>query len=167
MSNEISNDDIREFVRLCVESQVAEIEVQRGHNRVRIRRTLEAHPHMAAPPAAAPAAGDQQLVSPPPVSHAAPSLQPAQTASPAAPPSNDIIVKSPIVGTYYDQAKPGDAPFIRVGDFVEPGHILCIIESMKLMNEIESEVAGTIVAKLMENGRPVEYGEALFTIRPR
>jgi len=78
-----------------------------------------------------------------------------------------MIVKSPIVGTYYDQAKPGDAPFVKVGDVVEPGHVLCIIESMKLMNEIESELAGTIVAKLMENGRPVEYGEALFTIRPR
>ena len=81
--------------------------------------------------------------------------------------SNDVIVKSPIVGTYYDQAKPGDPPFVKVGDVVETGHVLCIIESMKLMNEIESEVTGTVVAKLMENGRPVEYGEALFTIRPR
>jgi len=76
-------------------------------------------------------------------------------------------VKSPIVGTFYESPKPGDAAFVKVGDFVEPGQVLCIIESMKLMNEIESEVAGTIVAKLMENGRAVEYGEALFAIRPR
>ena len=80
---------------------------------------------------------------------------------------NETIVKSPIVGTYYDAPKPGDPPFVRVGDSVEPGQVLCIIESMKLMNEIESEIAGAVVAKLMENGRPVEYGEALFAIRPR
>jgi len=71
------------------------------------------------------------------------------------------------VGTYYDAPKPGDSPFVRVGDSVEPGQVLCIIESMKLMNEIESEIAGTVVSKLMENARPVEYGEALFAIRPR
>lgn len=170
MANEISNEDIRELVRLCVDSQVAEIEVQRGHNRVRIRRTMDApvqvhpipvHAVHASPPvmehqvAAAAGAG----VAPP----AAPPQQPVQ----AGPASNDVIVKSPIVGTYYDQAKPGDPPFVKVGDVVDAGHVLCIIESMKLMNEIESEVAGTVVAKLMENGRPVEYGEALFAIRPR
>ena len=81
--------------------------------------------------------------------------------------ANEVIVKSPIVGTFYESPKPGDPPFVKMGDFIEPGQVLCIIESMKLMNEIESEVAGTIVAKLMENGRPVEYGEALFAIRPR
>src|SRR5437879_3041078 len=155
MSNEISNEDIRELVRLCVDSEVAEIEVQRGHNRVRIRRTLESPSaqvqhvqHVQAP--VVPAASDHHAASAPPAP------QPPQAAV-AGPPSNDVIVKSPIVGTYYDQAKPGDPQFVKVGDVVEPGHVLCIIESMKLMNEIESEVAGTIVAKLMENGRPVEY----------
>ena len=77
------------------------------------------------------------------------------------------LVKSPIVGTYYDAPAPGAPPFVRVGDHVEQGQVLRIIESMKLMNEIESEIAGTIVAKLCENGRPVEYGEALFAVRPR
>ena len=166
MSNEISNEDIRELVRLCVDSQVAEIEVQRGHNRVRIRRTLEAAPapiqHVQ--PAVVPAVSDNQPMAAAPTPHA---TTPPEKTPVAGPPSNDVIVKSPIVGTYYDQAKPGDPPFVRVGDVVEPGHVLCIIESMKLMNEIESEVAGTVVAKLMENGRPVEYGEALFAIRPR
>ncbi len=76
-------------------------------------------------------------------------------------------MKSPIVGTYYDAPAPGASAFVRVGDAVEPGQVLCIIESMKLMNEIESEVAGVVAAKLVENGRPVEYGEALFAIRPR
>lgn len=167
MSNEITNEDIREFVRLCVDSEVAEIEVQRGHNRVRIRRTLESSSvqgqhvqHVQAP--VVPATSDYHAASAPAATHA----QPSQAAV-GGPSSSDVIVKSPIVGTYYDQAKPGDPHFVKVGDVVEPGHILCIIESMKLMNEIESEVAGTIVAKLMENGRPVEYGEALFAIRPR
>lgn len=169
MANEISNEDIREFVRLCVDSQVAEIEVQRGHNRVRIRRTLETAvqvqpmhthgTHTGTPAVEQQPAGGSAGAHPP-----APQQQHAGQAGPA---SNDVIVKSPIVGTYYDQAKPGDPPFVKVGDVVDAGHVLCIIESMKLMNEIESEVSGTVVAKLMENNRPVEYGEALFTIRPR
>jgi acetyl-CoA carboxylase biotin carboxyl carrier protein len=75
-------------------------------------------------------------------------------------------VKSPIVGTFYDAGSPGSPPFVKVGDRVVPGQVLCIIESMKLMNEIESEVSGTIVAKLVENGRPVEYGESLFAVQP-
>ena len=74
-------------------------------------------------------------------------------------------MKSPIVGTYYDQASPGTPPFIRVGDAVEPGQVLCIIESMKLMNEIEAETSGIIESKLVMNGQPVEYGEALFAVR--
>ena len=78
-----------------------------------------------------------------------------------------FLVKSPIVGTFYGSPSPGAEPFVKIGVFVESGQTLCIVEAMKLMNEIESEIAGTIVAKLMENGRPVEYGEALFAIRPR
>ena len=77
-----------------------------------------------------------------------------------------FIVKSPIVGTYYDAPAPGAPPFVKVGDSVEPGQVLCIIESMKLMNEIEADAAGVIESKLVQNGQPVEYGEALFGIRP-
>jgi acetyl-CoA carboxylase biotin carboxyl carrier protein len=76
-----------------------------------------------------------------------------------------VLVKSPIVGTYYEAPSAGSAPFVKVGDHVEPKQVLCIIESMKLMNEIEAEVAGTVIAKHVENGRPVEYGESLFTLR--
>jgi acetyl-CoA carboxylase biotin carboxyl carrier protein len=142
------NDEIKELIQLVVESGIAELEVQRGEDRVRIRRTLQ-------PGAAAPGPGT--------VVEAAPSA-PAAVPAPA---TNEHIVKSPIVGTYYESPKPGDPAFVKVGDAVEPGQVLCIIESMKLMNEIESEIAGTVVAKLMENGRPVEYGEALFALRPR
>ena len=95
-----------------------------------------------------------------------PQGQPTQAPPTRKEEEQDIIVKSPIVGTYYDAPAPGAAPFVRVGDRVEPNQVLCIIESMKLMNEIEAEVAGTLLAKLVENGRPVEYGESLFTIRP-
>jgi len=158
----MSNDEIRELVQLVIESGVAEIEVQRGENRVRIRRTVGGRHEVFVP---------QSTMSPTPTPMMETVVQTgplaSSSAATAAPAGNEVIVKSPIVGTYYDSPKPGDPPFVKVGDTVEPGQVLCIIESMKLMNEIESEIAGAIVAKLMENGRAVEYGEALFAIRPR
>jgi acetyl-CoA carboxylase biotin carboxyl carrier protein len=146
----MSNDEIRELIQLVLETGIAELELQRGENRVRIRRAV---------------GGNQEVIIP----SGAVQTSSADAVHPSAPiaAGNDYIVKSPIVGTFYEAPKPGDPPFVKVGDVVEPGHVLCIIESMKLMNEIESDIAGTIVAKLMENGRPVEYGEALFAIRPR
>ena len=77
-----------------------------------------------------------------------------------------MYAKSPIVGTFYERASPETEPFVRIGEHVTPGKILCIIESMKLMNEIEADVAGVIESRLVQNGQPVEYGEALFGIRP-
>ncbi len=157
----MSNEEIRDLVQLVIDSGVAEIEVQRGENRVRIRRTLGSR-HEVTIPASMMAPGPTPM----PDAVVQTATAPPSTATPS-PTGNEVIVKSPIVGTYYDAPKPGDPPFVKVGDFVESGHVLCIIESMKLMNEIESEIAGTVVAKLMENGRAVEYGEALFAIRPR
>ena len=161
----MSNDEIRELVQLVVDSGVAEIEVQRGTDRVRIRRTVAGRqevviPHTMVSPHPAPVAAESMV-------HQAPVAAQSAGGSPPVAGGNEVIVKSPIVGTYYDAPKTGDPPFVKVGEFVEPGQVLCIIESMKLMNEIESEIAGTVIAKLMENGRPVEYGEALFSIRPR
>jgi acetyl-CoA carboxylase biotin carboxyl carrier protein len=152
----MSNDEIKELIQLVTQSGIAELEVQRGDARVRIRRTPEQQSYVMAAPMAASAPGTVVETG-----------QPALSQPPPPPPANEHIVKSPIVGTYYDAPKPGDPVFVKVGDVVEAGQVLCIIESMKLMNEIESEMAGTVVAKLMENGRPVEYGEALFAIRPR
>jgi acetyl-CoA carboxylase biotin carboxyl carrier protein len=153
----MSNDEIKELIQLVVDSGIAELELQRGDSRVRIRRTLDRQ--------------EMQMTAPMPASMPTSIAETVHTSSsPAAPPppaANEHIVKSPIVGTYYESPKPGDPPFVKVGDSVEPGQVLCIIESMKLMNEIESEIAGTVVAKLMESGRPVEYGEALFALRPR
>jgi acetyl-CoA carboxylase biotin carboxyl carrier protein len=151
----MSNEEIRELIQMVMESGIAELEIERGEERVRIRRTLEHKQETTAPAASTPTT----------IVETGQSGQSAATPVPAA--SSEHIVKSPIVGTYYESPKPGEPPFVKVGDAVEPGQVMCIIESMKLMNEIECEIAGTVVAKLMESGRPVEYGEALFAIRPR
>ena len=151
----MTNQEIKELLQIFEESGVAEMEVQRGENRLRLRRAPTTQ-ELEAPAAAA---------SQPPATHApVPAAAPATTAPADA---NHTLIKSPIVGTYYDAPSPGAPPFVKIGDTVEPGQVLCIIESMKLMNEIEAEMAGTLVHKLVENGRPVEYGEALFAIRPR
>ena len=140
---------------MAAEEGVAELEVQRGENRVRIRRYVSASPEVAIvapPPAAAPPAPAAAFVSP--------------EKSEGAADSNLVLVKSPIVGTFYESPSPGAPPFVRVGERIQPGKVLCIIESMKLMNEIEAETAGILESKLVQNGQPVEYGEALFAIRP-
>ena len=152
-------DEIRELINLAAETGIAELEVQRGDDRVRIRRvgfatapqetfitTAGAHPAVSAP--ALPAAE-------------APREKPEKPA----PDPNLVLVKSPIVGTFYEGASPDAPPFVSVGERVQPGKVLCIIESMKLMNEIEAEHSGIIESKLVLNGQPVEYGEALFAIR--
>jgi acetyl-CoA carboxylase biotin carboxyl carrier protein len=157
----MTTDEIRELIQLVHETGITELEVQRGENRVRIRSGVNA---TAQEILLAAGQGGSAVHS-----YGAPGAPaPSQTASGLPKEDDDIIlVKSPIVGTYYDSPSPTAAPFVKAGDVVEPKHVLCIIESMKLMNEIEAEVAGTVVAKLVENGRPVEYGEALFRIRPR
>ncbi len=158
-------DEIKDLIRVVQETGILELEVQQGENRVRIRSAATNQdvvvPTVLPLQVASPVAHPQQAQVHPP----APAQEiPAPAA--AAQNESDIVVKSPIVGTYYDAPSPGAAPFIKVGDRVEPKQVLCIIESMKLMNEIEAEIAGTIIGKHVENGRPVEYGESLFTIRP-
>ena len=165
-------DEIRELINLAAETGIAELEVQRGDDRVRIRRapfaatqeiTFAPHPVAAIiPQATAFAAGSSAAA---PGAATAERLPEKPAEKPVDP--NVSLVKSPIVGTFYEGPSPGAPPFVRVGERVQPGKVLCIIESMKLMNEIEAEVAGTVAAKLVENGRPVEYGEALFAILPR
>jgi acetyl-CoA carboxylase biotin carboxyl carrier protein len=152
-------DEIKELLQIFNESGVGELEVQRGEDRLRIKRAGSSKEYIVAPAQHQPAAATPA---------SAPSTAPASAAAPARALETDgVLVKSPIVGTYYDSPSPDSPPFVRVGDSVEPGQVLCIIESMKLMNEIEAEASGTVVMKLVENGRPVEYGEALFSIRPR
>lgn len=152
----MTNDEIRELIRLAEETGVAELEVQRGENRVRIRKSFGAEgnivlaaPQVAAAPAPAPA-------SPAPKAEAPAAKQPDSLS----------YVKSPIVGTFYESSSPGAPSFVKVGDNVKIGQVVCIIESMKLMNEIEADVAGVVESKLISNGQPVEYGEKLIGIRP-
>jgi acetyl-CoA carboxylase biotin carboxyl carrier protein len=151
-------DEIKELLDLFNESGVGELEIEREGERIRIRKAGQVAEYQVSPALAAAAQPQETAVS---------VESPASAPAAGAADSGQILVKSPIVGTYYDAASPGSAPFVNVGDTVEPGQVLCIIESMKLMNEIEAETAGVIAAKLVENGRPVEYGEALFSIRPR
>jgi acetyl-CoA carboxylase biotin carboxyl carrier protein len=155
----MTSEEIRELIRLAVEQGIAELEVQRGEDRVRIRRDVPAAPAMAAPhKAAAPALAAT------PATLAA--LETLTDKSDKVADPNLMLVKSPIVGTFYESPSPGAPPFVRVGERIQPGKVLCIIESMKLMNEIEAETAGILESKLVQNGQPVEYGEALFAIRP-
>jgi acetyl-CoA carboxylase biotin carboxyl carrier protein len=153
-------EEIRELIKLVSETGVAELEVQRGENRVRIRQApgIETSVFLPASPMPQPAAVPQQL----------PSAPAAGSPESASPKENDntTYVKSPIVGTFYESPSPGTPPFVRIGEHVTPGKVLCVIESMKLMNEIEADMAGVVESKLVENGQPVEYGEALFGIRP-
>jgi acetyl-CoA carboxylase biotin carboxyl carrier protein len=151
----MTNEEIKELLQIFNESGVGELELQRGRDRLRIRRAGESAGSAPAP---------VQIAAAAPI--AAPASAPPEAKEPEAD-STHVLVKSPIVGTFYDAPTPGAPAFVKAGDPVEVGQVLCIIESMKLMNEIEAEVAGVIAAKLVENGRPVEYGEALFAILPR
>lgn len=147
-----------------MDSGIAELEVQRGENRVRIRRGVPAGQDILIAP-------NRDTIVPagsgPSASSAAPAPYFAPVEKTEKPPDPGLVlVKAPIVGTFYESASPGASPFVRVGEHVESGKVLCIIESMKLMNEIEAETAGIVESKLVQNGQPVEYGEALFAIRP-
>ncbi|MDP9263332.1 MAG: acetyl-CoA carboxylase biotin carboxyl carrier protein [Acidobacteriota bacterium] len=154
--------ELKDLIEFLIEKDITEFELERGDVKVRIRRGGEAA-------AAAPAAPYAPATPAP----ASPALTLSVTTVPAAPPlpaaeeAGLHSVKSPIVGTYYDSPSPGSPPFVKVGDAVEAGQVLCIIEAMKLMNEIESDVAGELVKKLATNGQPVEYGQALFVVKPR
>ncbi|WP_118836532.1 acetyl-CoA carboxylase biotin carboxyl carrier protein [Neisseria meningitidis] len=137
---------LKKLIDLVEESGIAEIEVTEGEEKVRIIRTIAAAPVYAAPvPAAAPVAAS------------------APAAAPAARDLSDAQ-KSPMVGTFYRAPGPNAAPFVEVGQQVKAGDTLCIIEAMKLMNEIEAEKSGTVKEILVENGTPVEFGEPLFII---
>jgi acetyl-CoA carboxylase biotin carboxyl carrier protein len=156
-------DEIRELINLATETGIDELEVQRGDNRVRIRRSVAGHQELVlAQPIASPAA--RHGAEAPPGSASPPAHAKEPPKETGADP-NLLLVRSPIVGTFYDASAPGSPPFVRVGERVQPGKVLCIIESMKLMNEIEAEVSGIVESKLVMNGQPVEYGEALFAIR--
>jgi acetyl-CoA carboxylase biotin carboxyl carrier protein len=155
--------ELKELIEFLIEKDIAEFELERGDVKIKIKRagestTVHSRPEVPYVALAAPVA-------------LAPSAPPSAPPPPAAPEpvaeENLHIVKSPIVGTLYEAPSPGAPPFVKVGDSVEVGQVLCIVEAMKLLNEIESDVAGEIVKKMGSNGQPIEYGQELFVIRPK
>ena len=151
---------IKKMIELLEESGIAEIEIKEGEETLRIARmvpgqtTYVASPAQLAPPAAPVAA---------PASAAAPAVG-TENGAGAIPGPGEHIVTAPMVGTYYASPSPGAKPFIELGDEVEVGQVLCIIEAMKMMNQIESERAGRVKALLVKNGEPVEFDQPLFII---
>ncbi len=158
--------ELKELIEFLEEKNIAEFELERGDVKVRIKRAGEqtivhagGEPRFYAVPAApgpAPEIGSVPVAG----------TQAAPAAAPAAEEGLQTV-KSPIVGTFYEAPSPGAPPFVKPGDSVEVGQVLCIVEAMKLLNEIESDVAGEIVKKLAVNGQPIEYGQELFVIRPK
>ena len=175
--NQKDTQELKELIEFLKENNIGEFDLERGDLKVRIKfaqessgadlaqmaRLLAAQQH-----AAAPAILPEVYAASQAAAHGAP-----KTLAAAAPESESgedaslHVVKSPIVGTFYESPSPGSPAFVKIGDQVENGQILCIIEAMKLMNEIECDAAGEIVKRFVQSGQPVEYGQSLFAVRPR
>ena len=169
--------DIERLIDLLVDREISDFEMEKNGFRIRIRR---GESHSLSPAAAVPAVLPVPV---PAMIPGAPAAGPVSSPAPApalAEPGNTdestesagesteglYIIKSPIVGTFYRSSSPNSEPFVNAGDAVRVGQVLCIIEAMKLMNEIESEVNGEVIRVYVENGQPVEYGQSLFAIKP-
>ncbi len=149
---------VKKLIELLEESNIDEIEIKEGEESVRISRNGAQAMHMAAPMYAAP-------VAPPPSAPApAPTAAPAPAAPATAAPAAGHILHSPMVGTFYRSPSPSSPSFVEVGQSVKVGDVVCIVEAMKMMNQIEADKAGTIAAVLVENGQPVEFDQPLFSI---
>jgi len=161
----MNQKELKELIEFLIEKDIAEFELERGDVKVKIKRVGEApasafpdsryvaaHPAALAPPAGAPVPIRQEV---------------NLAASPSGLEETLHLVRSPIVGTFYEAPSPGAPPFVKVGDTLEVGQVLCIVEAMKLMNEIECDVPGELVKKFVTNGQPIEYGQELFAIRPK
>ena len=161
----MNQKELKELIEFLIEKDITEFELERGDVKVRIKRGT---------PEPTAASQDRIITVHPAPIGVAPAVAPvpATSASPQSPalekPEEGLhIVHSPIVGTYYESPSPGSPPFVKPGDSVEAGQVLCIVEAMKLMNEIEADVAGEVVKLFVKNGQPIEYGQELFSIRPR
>lgn len=153
---------IKKLIELLNETGVAEIEIKEGEESVRITReikttapaTMMVAPSMAAAP----------VMQAPEAQHSAPAAKPAEAAPAAAPSTDKHTVKAPMVGTVYLSSTPGAKPFVEIGQTVKAGDVICLIEAMKMFNQIEADKAGTIAARLVDNGTPVEFNQPLFVI---
>jgi acetyl-CoA carboxylase biotin carboxyl carrier protein len=161
--NPEDTEDLKQLIEFLKENQVAEFELNRADFRVRLKFDQPQSSPAGLAELASLLAGNRAA--------AAPTTQPAYTAAPAAeaakadPDAGLHVVKSPIVGTYYGSPSPGASPFVSVGERVDKGQVICIVEAMKLMNEIEADASGEIVKCLVSNGQPIEFGQPLFSIK--
>jgi acetyl-CoA carboxylase biotin carboxyl carrier protein len=157
---DLNLDELRELIRLLRESNVSEFELQKADYRVRIKHgiVVEASQEVIIQAAKGqkPSNGQDAAVTP---------AEPALAETPSAPEEPMHEVRSPMVGTFYRSSNPGSAAFVEVGDVIHKGQVLCIIEAMKIMNEIESDVDGEILKVHISNGQPVEFSEVLFTVK--
>jgi len=164
-------NELKELIEFLKENDIGDFEFERGDFKIRLKF---GQPVQAPPASALDIARLGQLLSP--AGHASPAQgihavasagAAAAAEAPAAPVEEEKlhIVKSPIVGTFYESSSPGSPAFVKIGDTIEDGQVLCIVEAMKLMNEIESDAAGEVVKRWVTNGQPVEYGQHLFSLR--
>ena len=151
---------VKKLIELLEESGIGEIEIKEGEESVRISRGVSGAPAPVQAYAAAPPPAPAQAA----VAPAAPAAAPAAEPEAAAPATNGHVVKSPMVGTFYRSPSPSSPVFVEVGSTVKAGDVLCIVEAMKMMNQIEADTSGTIEAVLVENGEPVEFDQPMFSI---
>lgn len=156
--------EIQDLIKFVAKSGVSEVELESKGFKIVIKTPLSNEPVMVQQPTVIHAAPAPVAVAAAPVAAPAPA---APAAPAAADTSNLITIKSPMIGTFYRSAGPGKPVFVNIGDEIKPGKALCIIEAMKLFNEIESEVAGTIVKVLVDDATPVEYDQPLFLVQPK
>ena len=160
---EVDLGQVEGLLAFMAEHGLEEFEYARGDLHIRLKKAAV----NSSPAPARPLAGPKIVVAAPSAeTREAAAAPPGEGAGEAARAEDVHIVKSPIVGTFYAAPSPGAQPFVKVGDVVQPGQVLCIVEAMKLMNEIEADVGGEVVRVFVENGQPVEYGEPLFALRP-
>ena len=158
-------EEIEQLIDVLIDRQVTEFEMEQNGAKIRVKRGNYPVSNPVAPEAYLSVPGAPTL-SPVPASPSPPVAEPLTAETPAESTEDLHVMKSPIVGTFYAAPAPDAPPFAKVGDVVQLGQVLCIIEAMKLMNELESEVAGEIVRTYVESGQPVEYGQSLFAIKP-
>jgi acetyl-CoA carboxylase biotin carboxyl carrier protein len=156
---------IQELIKFVHKSGVNEVSIEEKDFKITIKTNQAPTVVNATIPAAAPVAMAPQVAAPAPAAPIAPAPA-APVANPAADESNYITVKSPMIGTFYRSSSPDKPVFVNVGDEIKPGQVLCIVEAMKLFNEIESEVSGRIVKVLVDNASPIEYDQPLFLVEP-
>jgi acetyl-CoA carboxylase biotin carboxyl carrier protein len=154
--------EIKELIKLVSEAEVSEVEVEKGDFKIAIKKIEERTTYVQSAPVVQQAPAPIQVNVP-----AAPAATPPPAAIDAPVASNLITIKSPMIGTFYKSSTPDKPAFVNVGDEIKTGSVLCIVEAMKLFNEIESEVSGKIVKILVENASPVEYDQPLFLVEPK